>query len=512
MKYIDKFRWPLLLTILIADLFLMLWLWEAHDAMRQSKVTTSIGTQMMVFLLLLLWLLFFSGLRRKTKSITLAGIALTVVILLTLFRFREVSGDLMPIFEWRWQKKSFEQIEIATNHRLDQATLNTNYDYPQFLGPHRNAVIKNFRLVTDWDENPPRQLWRQDIGEGWPAFAVAGNLAITQEQRGKNEMVVCYELATGRTLWQHSDTTRYETVLAGIGPRATPTIHGHRVYTLGATGLLNCLDLSNGNVIWQKNIVADNQAQPPPWGISNSPLVLDSLVIVCAGGKRGRSLVAYHKDSGTVVWSDGFDRAAYSSPMLATLAGERQILIFNDKHVVAHAPATGQILWKYPWPAGTEKVAQPVVLPNGRVLVTSGYGVGSKLLKITRGPDGNLSPTLLWESNRLKAKFTNVVFRDGYIYGLDDGILTCIDAAGGKRQWKRGRYGHGQLLLVDEVLLIQAENGDVVLVNAQPDIHQELARFSALEGKTWNNPTLAGPYLLVRNNKEAACYKVKIQE
>ncbi|MCZ6594463.1 MAG: PQQ-binding-like beta-propeller repeat protein [Bacteroidetes bacterium] len=241
-------------------------------------------------------------------------------------------------------------------------------------------------------------------------------------------------------------------------------------------------------------------------------MLLDSLVVVSPGGTDGHSLVAYHKGNGEQIWSAGNDQAGYSSPLIATIAEVRQILIFNWQHVVAHDPGSGKILWKFPWTGNTQRVAQPVVLPGDRVFITTGYGVGSKLIQIDMDANGGLSSTLLWESNRMKAKFSNVIAVGEFIYGLDDGILVCIDLKEGKRQWKRGRYGHGQMILVDDLLLITTEKGDVVLVEPNPEEHKELARFTAIKGKTWNNPALAGPYLLVRNSQEAACYELPLLE
>ena len=293
-----------------------------------------------------------------------------------------------------------------------------------------------------------------------------------------------------------------------------------RVYTLGATGILNCLDLATGERVWSEDILYDNDAEIASWGISGSPLVLDDLVVVSAGGGAGKSLVAYHKDTGERIWRDGSSPAGYSSPLIATLAGVPQILIFNYGSVAAHAPNGGQILWQHPWPSGTECISQPVPLPDDRLFVSSGYGIGCKLFQIAHDEDNQLKATLVWETPRLKAKFTNVIHRDGYIYGLDDGVLVCLDLADGQRRWKRGRYGHGQVILVDDpdeirdengLLLVSAESGDVLLVEVNPNESKELARLPALASKTWNNPALAGQYLLVRNDREAACYELPLE-
>jgi outer membrane protein assembly factor BamB len=239
-------------------------------------------------------------------------------------------------------------------------------------------------------------------------------------------------------------------------------------------------------------------------------LLANDLVVVSAGGHENRSLVAYRALTGDFVWGNGTDGAGYSSPCLVTLAGVPQVLIFNSGGVSAHDPVTGTNLWKYHWPGGHPHVSMPVVIPDDRLLVSSGYGFGSELLKIQVDSGGKLAATRLWKSNRLKAKFTNLVYRDGFIYGLDDGIMVCLDAANGEQKWKAGRYGHGQEILAGDVLLVTAESGEVILLDPNPRGSQELARFSALNGKTWNPPALAGEYLLVRNDKEAACYRLPL--
>jgi outer membrane protein assembly factor BamB len=345
------------------------------------------------------------------------------------------------------------------------------------------------------------------MGAGWSGFAVANGIAVTQEQRADREMVVAYDLATGAPRWSHADAARFESTVAGDGPRATPTIAGRRVYTLGSTGVLNALDLATGRRLWTRDIGRDNDARQPDWGRSGSPLAMDDFVVVSAGGANERSLVAYQRETGEPAWHAGNDFTSYSSPLVATLAGVRQIVSLNQASVTAHDPASGRILWEYPWPAPQPTVAQPLVLPGDRVLLSAGYGVGSKLLHVTREAEA-LRATLVWESLRMKAKFTNLVVHEGFVYGLDEGVLVCLDLSNGERRWKSGRYGHGQVILAGDLLLVQTEEGDVVLVEPRPDSHRELARLSVFSQKTWNPPALAGRFLLLRNDAEAACYEL----
>ena len=504
-----KIRWWPLAAILALAVCALLFIWYSSAGHRQDRVMQTALVLVVCFVLILLWVSFLSRLAVKIRLIVLGAVVLCLLCAAVLFRVRGFSGDLAPIVEWRWSRGISPQQLHTTSGGKHEASEGAAHDYPQFLGPNRNATLNGIRIASNWSERPPRLLWRQSIGAGWSAFAVVGDSAITQEQQGEQELVVCYDLKTGQVRWRHAENTKYESTLAGIGPRATPTIVQGRVYTLGATGRLNCLDFDTGKQIWSKDIVADNHAERAPWGVSGSPLILGELVVVSAGGPDNRSLVAYHKDTGERVWSGGSAPTGYSSPQITTLAGRRQILIFNRRQVAGHDPDTGQMLWQHPWPI-TECVAQPLPLPGGRLFVSSGYGIGCKLFQVECDEKDGCRVSTIWETPRLKAKFTNVVHRDGYIYGLDDGVLVCLHPATGQRQWKRGRYGHGQLILVGDLLLVQAESGEVVLVEADAVRHRELARFPALDGKTWNNPALAGLYLLVRNDREAACYELPL--
>ena len=503
--------WPALVILALAATAVVgIRLWPTTSFQQKNIATAQVVV--VTGLLGLLWGLFFSRLPWRIRLGVGGGVVGAIALMAGLFRIHGVTGDLLPILEWRWKQPTTMAQPVGrrsppTTHA--ELLIQTTNDFPQFLGPHRNATVTGPTLARDWKTQPPQKLWSQPVGAAWSGFAVLGNYAVTQEQRGEEEMVVAYDLPTGKVRWSHADAAHYNTVIAGEGPRATPTLASNRVYTLGATGILNCLDLATGERIWSKDIIKDNQAKVNGWGVSGSPLVLDQMVIVNAGGPNGRSLVAYAAATGDFIWGGGNAGADYSSPLPATLAGVRQILIFTGR-ISAHEVGSGKVLWEYPWPGGHPHIAVPVILPGDRVLVTSGYGTGSELLQIKNDADGKWSAARIWKSIRLKAKFNNVVYRDGFIYGLDDGILVCLDAADGALKWKEGRYGHGQVILSGSLLLVTDESGDVVLVEPVPQEHRELTRFPALHSKTWNPPALAGDYLVVRNDKEAACYRLPI--
>jgi outer membrane protein assembly factor BamB len=457
------------------------------------------------------------------------GVRLGILVLLLaaaavfprLIRAAGVTGDGQHIeFAWRWGATPREAAVVVPEtgmpvRGIADLTRTTPDDFPQYLGPQRQAVLPGARLARDWAKTPPRLLWRQPVGAGWGAFAVVGEYAVTQEQRGDQECVVCYRVADGATAWIHADTTRFDSSMGGSGPRATPTIAGGRVYALGATGLLNCLDGATGRPIWAVNILNDNRAENIIHGVSASPLVVDNCVLVCPTGRNGPSLVAYHRDTGTRVWQAGQDQASYGSPLLAELAGLRQVLLATSAGVTAHDVTAGQVLWSFPWTNGEEiNCSQPIPHAGGtdQVFFSTGYGKGCALFRVERSAEGAWSVHPLWDSLQMKTKFTTPVLHKGFVYGLDDGILACVDVAAGKRAWKDGRYQHGQILLAGDLLLVQAENGQVVLVEPVPDGLRELGRLPALTGKTWNNPALAGRFLLVRNDHEAACYELLLEK
>jgi outer membrane protein assembly factor BamB len=530
------------------------YIWLVFPGIRQDRILRSIVGVLLCGILLLVWFLLASGLRWKTR---LAGFGLTVLavgLAASLFKIEGVSGDLMPILAYRWSARpgstslaptaaasplsppigeapsapvaagsggtpAADPVTGATAARGSEApppsgapaTANPSADYPQFLGPTRDGVLPGPRLARDWAARPPRLLWRQPIGAGWSAFAVAGDSAVTQEQHGEDEQVVAYDARTGRVLWRHSDRARYDTVIAGVGPRATPAIRNGRVYAMGATGILNALRLDTGARLWSRRVLEENGSSNPDWGTSGSPLVDGDRVVVSAGGKEGRSLVAYSTETGEPLWAAGHDRQSFSSPIIATLAGRRQVLVFNGPSVAGHDAATGALLWEQPWPAEQPNVAQPLPLEGGRVLFSAGYGVGSKLYSIGGTPDGSLFATLVWESPRLKSKFANLFVHQGFVYGFDDGVFSCLDPKDGQRKWRAGRYGHGQAILVGGLFLIQTEEGEVVLVEPRPDRLEELTRFTVFDSKTWNPPALAGNRLYLRTDREAAAFEMPVE-
>jgi outer membrane protein assembly factor BamB len=382
-------------------------------------------------------------------------------------------------------------------------------EWPGFRGPNRDDVIRGVRINTDWTASPPVQLWRRPIGPGWSSFAVEGDLFYTQEQRGEQEIVACYKVSTGEPVWRHRDSVRFWESNGGAGPRATPTLSNGRVYAFGATGVLNVLDAGSGAVMWSRNVASDSTTKVPTWGFSSSPLVIDDTVIVAASSK----LVAYELAGGKPRWVGASHHGSYSSPHRATIDGVVQVLLLSADGVTSVVPADGMVLWQHAWGDGTP-IVQPALTEDGDVLINaiaSTGGMGIRRLAVKRGP-GGWTVEERWTSNGLKPYFNDFVVHKGYAFGFDGSILSCIDLADGKRKWKGGRYGDGQLVLLadQDLLLVTSEDGELALVAATPDQFKELARVPAIEGKTWNHPVLVRDVLLVRNGEEMAAYRLSL--
>ena len=385
--------------------------------------------------------------------------------------------------------------------------VNASLDWPGFRGRDRDGVVRDVHIATDWSTSPPKELWRRPIGPGWSSFAVHGDVFYTQEQRGQEEIVAAYRVSTGEPVWKHRDAARFWESNGGAGPRGTPTLSNGRVYTFGATGIVNVLDEATGRVIWSRNAGTDSNTKVPDWGFSASPLLVDDMVIVAAAGK----LVAYDAASGQPRWVGPDGGPGYSSPHVLTIQGVPQILLLDAKGATSVSPSTGERLWSVSVTSSgmSAPIVQPAMTADGDVLISAGDSSGLHRFALTNGP-GGWSAANRWSTNGLKPYFNDFVVHEGHAYGFDGSLLACVDVVDGKRKWKGGRYGNGQLVLLPEqhLLLVVTEEGELALVSATTDKFTELGRIPAITGKTWNHPVLAGDVLLVRNGEEMAAFRL----
>lgn len=384
--------------------------------------------------------------------------------------------------------------------------------WTDFRGPNRAGEYTQGPILSSWPAAGLERLWKQPIGGGYASFTVGDGRAYTIEQRRDKEAVTAYDPETGRELWAFTYGAQFEEVLGGPGPRATPVFYEGLIYSLGAFGDLHCLDARTGRPKWSKNILTDNGAKNPTWAMSGAPLIVGDMVIVAPGGPgaapTGKGLVAYHRLTGEPVWRSLGDRSGYTSPIFAELAGRKQIVWISAERAVGVTLDDGKLLWEYPFPSQMDmNCSQPMPVDATHVLLSSEQGPGAALLEIQKNGDGQ-SAREVWKNNRFKNKFNSSVLRDGYAYGFDGSILACIKVDTGELKWKGGRYGFGQLLLAGGFLVVLTEKGELVLVRASPDGFQEMAKFEAIEGKTWNIPAIDNGLLLVRNATEMACFRI----
>jgi outer membrane protein assembly factor BamB len=509
---------PLVTLLLGAGSFTALVLADALEPLQQAYI--GMGILLATPLLLVVWILFLSGLRwyQRFTYLILASVAAVGVLFGLSKALRwdgSIGGSGIPRLRWIWMPSegaSLAELRVDGGKRVEIPSEKA-IDYPQFLGRGRDGVVHGVRLIRGWESQPPKELWRKSIGLGWSAFAVVGGYAITQEQREDKELVVCYEVKTGKVNWKHEHDVRFQDKQGGDGPRATPTIVDGKVYTLGGTGILDCIDGATGKNLWTRDTLAENSLTNLIWGKSCSPLVFDDKVIVTGGKEKKDCLLAYDRETGKPLWKTGDDAASYSSPTLSKLGGKKQILSVNAQSVTGHDPEDGKVLWKFSWPGEMAKVSQPVPLPGDRVFVSAGYNVGCVLLQVSHASSRQWAVEPLWVGrNKMSTQFSNVVIAHNCAFGLDCRQLACIDLETGERKWKGKTYDFGQVMRVGDLIVVQAEDGDVALVECNPHEFKEVAHMPALHGKTWNNPVLSGPYLLLRNDKEVVCYQMPVQE
>jgi outer membrane protein assembly factor BamB len=414
-------------------------------------------------------------------------------------------------FAWRWSQTPEERLLAQAGDEpvavpTATASAATGAEWPGFRGPDRNSVARGVRIVTDWSASPPVEMWRRPIGPGWSSFAVRGDRLYTQEQRGADEVVACYNVTTGKPVWRHSDAARFYESNGGAGPRGTPTLSNGRVYTFGATGILNVLDAGNGAVVWSRNAASDTKTKVPGWGFASSPLVVGDVVVVAIAG----TLAAYDLTTGEPRWVGPQGGGGYSSPHQVTLNGITQIILMNGSGAISVAPADGKLLWQHPLPSGT-RIVQPALTADGDLLVSDGDGSDMHRIAVANG-DSGWTVEERWTSDGLKPNFNDFVVHNDHAYGFDDSTLACIDLKDGQNKWEGGSYGNGQLVLLpdQELLLVLSEKGELALVRATPDQFTELARFPAIKGKTWNHPVLVGDLLFVRNGEEMAAFRLPV--
>lgn len=556
--------WGIIGLFIISQPFL--WNWDSPFGL---SIPNMISVSMMIVgsLLALIWVVVFSRWTLKSKALVIVPVFLLLGGFAASIRDYDLNGDVGVTFEYRWEPTQAERLAAhkakvaatesrGTDEKVAETTDQTvpvpsaiaappkatPEDMPAYRGVKRDGVVVGPPIRTEW-ATPPKAIWQQPVGGGYASMSVVGDLLVTIEQRDDDEAVICYQASTGREVWLYKYPAKFWEAMGGPGPRSTPTIDGDLVFAQGAMGDLVCLELATGKLRWTKNLLSLFKIPNTEWGITASPLVVGSRVIANAGGRRGDGLVAFDRSTGDQIWAgaglkpstgpivevsttkelpadesghqmaaeEKRNRPGYASPTLETILGVQQILNFDGTGLRGYDSETGKELWFHPHEnSAAVNAAQPIVFDDGRIFMACSYGIGCAMVQVTHEGD-TWGAKMLWENKNLRAKFSSAILYEGYIYGLDEGIMVCIDPATGARKWKKGRYNHGQLMLTNGIIVVLTENGRCVFVKPSPDGLQELGEFQALSDdfKTWNPPALANGKLFVRNHHDMACYDIK---
>lgn len=388
-------------------------------------ITLPLG--MTAFVLGAAWFRHRRPLPRTRDALLLAAVGFGCSLLL---RNDGMDGEYQLTLHWRWSRTAEERLLAARKSPAPATTVafaETNLSlatpaWPGFRGADRSGVGRGPLITTNWSEHPPKLLWKVPVGPGWSSFAVAGNRLFTQEQRGQMETVVCYDAASGREIWQRQYEARLEDPMGGPGPRGTPTLANGGLFVLGATGMFLRLNPATGEIMWQKDLKEIAGRDAPTWGFAGSPLVTGSQVVVWAGGKDGKGLLAFEGESGALRWSVASGSDTYVSPQLSTIAGEELVLMLSNDGLVLVEPASGKVRLNYEWKFPGYRALQPRVADD-IVLIGTPMNLGTRAIRITKAAD-EFKAAELWTSRNLKPDFSDMVTYQGYIYGNDAGLCA----------------------------------------------------------------------------------------
>jgi len=386
-----------------------------------------------------------------------------------------------------------------------------SFDWPQWRGPDRSGLSKETGLLKNWPASGPSRVWlASSLGAGFGSISVQGDRVYVQGLKGRDSAVSSLDRATGRAVWSRvigpgRGNDR------GPGPRGTPTVDGDRVYVLTENGDLACLKAQDGSVLWQRNVLTDFGGRNIPWLISESPLVDGTRVIVTPGG-QGAGMVALDKMTGKTLWSSKelSDAAGYASAVAADVGGVRTLMTLTESAGVGVRATDGKLLWRYQRVANnTANAATPIFYDN-KVFYTSDYGTGGALLGLTAGA-GAVQAKEIYFTREMQNHHGGVVLVNGYLYGFNNSILTCMEFATGTVRWRHRSVGKGSLSYADGQLYIVSENNVVGLADAAPDAYREKGRFEIADQDlpSWAHPVISNGRLYIRNQATLASYDIR---
>ena len=387
-------------------------------------------------------------------------------------------------------------------------------EWPQFLGPTRDGVYSGSELAESWPRNGPPALWQAKVGEGFSGPVVSSGKVIVFHRVEDQEIVECLEALTGKSLWKTGYPTRYRDDFGfDEGPRATPAIADQRVYTYGAEGMLQAVDLATGKKLWSVDTKKDFGAPKGFFGIACSPLIEGKAVLLGVGGSPETGIMAFDKEQGTVLWKKTGKESSYSSPIAATIDGRRQVLFLMRDSLVAAEPATGNVICEFPFGPNMRSsvsAATPLVVGD-QVFLSGSYGAGATLLQLTGG-----AARKVWANEELCNHYATSIYHQGFLYGIDgrtdpgfQASLKCVEFRTGKVRWEQPKFGAATLIRAGDHLLLLTERGELIRVAASPEGYKVLGRAQILPAQTRAHPALAAGLFYARSKDKLVCVELR---
>ena len=432
-------------------------------------------------------------------------------------RIERVQGTFLPVVALRWLPSAEEKLlsqsppsdsaPVAKDSQGDQWFAD-RLEWPSFRGGRGDGRVTEQLPKMDWQQNPPKELWRRRIGPGWSSMAVVSGRLFTQEQRGEHELVSCYEAATGEPIWQHKEQCRFEEMQSGAGPRATPTFADGRIYAYGAKAVLLALDAADGRLLWRRDLMQEFDAALPIWGFCTSPVVYGDNVVVYAGGEGENGFMAFDKATGEIRWRLSERGMNFSSPQLMKFGEQATLVINKTGATLGLDPSTGKILWQHNTvPNGSPAIVQPQQLDETTLIVPFGDDKGVGCIELSESSNLSWIVQEKWRTRGIKPWYNDYLYHEGHIYGFDKQFFVCIDTKDGSLKWKSRKYGFGQAVLIQSTgqIVLLSEDGIVHLIDVSPSESKEVGSVQVLNDTCWNHPVIAGGRLYVRNSAEMVC-------
>jgi outer membrane protein assembly factor BamB len=379
-------------------------------------------------------------------------------------------------------------------------------DWPCWRGPHWDGISRETGLLAEWPKNGPAQLWKVHLGGGFSSAVVADGRLFTQTKEKTQEVVLCLDAVSGKDLWRYRydcDYAEYPTFTGGgmpasrTGPRSTPTVVGDRLYSLGATGILLCLETKTGKKVWQQDLLALAGISCPKHGYCGCPLVVGDHIYLNPGGPKGKSIAALATKDGSMVWQALDDPIGESTPVWVENSSSSQVIFFTGIAAVGAQAKDGKLLWRYPWKTQFDLNIATPIYAGGKVFVSSNYGTGAALLRLNQTSE----PETVWKSKAMQNHFTTSVLYEDCLYGFSEARLRCVDFQTGQVRWEKMGLGKGSLVVADGQLIVLGDHGQLVLARATPDKYTEISRCQVFDAQslTWIVPVVSNGTLYVRS-------------